>query len=147
MQKTTSSFLFSKVSRLDNFPPFSSSRYGLQMTPVSLLHYALRWRKHSLTIRFTDASSSTGLEFQTHLTGHGRPRPDLSNIIASTMRSDPASRGARKAHGHSHRTWVYISGPNGFIASGKKACEEEDMRARAGGEGGAVEVFAASWDP
>ena len=87
----------------------------------------------------TGSLRKSGLEVQAHLTGQGRPRPDLSQILASTINPNHAPSIADK----NHQTWVYISGPKGFIAAGKKACEEENIKAG----GNVVEIFAASWDP
>lgn len=67
-----------------------------------------------------------GFELRKFLTGPGRSRADLVSELEDII------------HGGG-RTWVYISGPSGFIDAGKIACEAVRHSAD-------VEYYAASWD-
>lgn len=66
-----------------------------------------------------------GLEIQTFLTGPGRARVDIDQVLGDVREAEPKGR-----------TWVYISGPNPFIEAGKRACKAA----------GDVEFYAASWE-
>ena len=56
-----------------------------------------------------------GLELRKYLTGSGRARVDLRQELSEIC---------VKARQYSGRSWVYISGPNKYIESGKEACKE-----------------------
>ncbi|KAG4437822.1 hypothetical protein IFR05_006709 [Cadophora sp. M221] len=80
-------------------------------------------------------TSSSALEIRIHLTGDDRPRLSVEDALDEILSQDaqktsPASGNAK--------TWVYISGPNAFIAAGESACRE---RARRG-----VEWYGAKWE-
>ena len=65
-----------------------------------------------------------GLEVRRFLTGEGRKRVDLKEVVRGCVREG-------------ERTWCYVSGPGGFLEGGKEACK---------GVGKGVEVYAAKWD-
>lgn len=69
--------------------------------------------------------SCEGLELRTCLTGPGRHRVDMRQVLLDWRERD--------RHG---RSWVYISGPKAYIRAAEEACREV----------GGVDVFAASWD-
>lgn len=77
-----------------------------------------------------------GFELRKCLTGPGRSRVDLERTL-----SDICSQGRTDGHPcGGRRSWVYISGPNKFIESGKEACRavkrlEADL-----------DFYAASWE-
>ncbi|KAH7327415.1 hypothetical protein BKA65DRAFT_566857 [Rhexocercosporidium sp. MPI-PUGE-AT-0058] len=78
---------------------------------------------------------SSALDVRIHLTGDGRPRLSvgdaLDEILSEGVLRNPEASGAAK-------TWVYISGPNAFIANGKTACRDRQQRG--------VEWYGAKWE-
>lgn len=72
--------------------------------------------------------SSEGLEVHKYLTGPGLQRVNLDNALEN------ARSGSEKG---GDKMWVYISGPNAFIAAAEEACKVAT---------GPVDFYAASWD-
>ena len=89
-----------------------------------------------IEVPFLSNASAAGsaLQLQTYLTGPGRPRLDLGQKLAEI----------REEAGLRESTWVYLSGPDGFIAAGERACKEAATEA-AGAETGKVEHYGARW--
>jgi len=91
------------------------------------------WQKCSIiwSVKSTDfvelpfIEKCEGLEMQTYLTGPGRARVDVDQVLGDVREAEPKGR-----------TWVYISGPNPFIEAGKRACKAA----------GDVEFYAPSWE-
>ncbi|KAF2763288.1 hypothetical protein EJ05DRAFT_33023 [Pseudovirgaria hyperparasitica] len=97
-----------------------------------------------------------GLSIEAHQTGTGRPRLDIArtlhdvcNASASASAPDPSAvpekpRSIRKeirksltpSTTHERSTWVYISGPGGFIDAAEAECRKID----------GLDWFAARWD-
>ena len=78
--------------------------------------------------------STEGLEFRPYLTGNGRKRLDVGKVLDEIIDSGNLEMGERQKQ----KTWVYISGPNAFIAAGEAACKERLARG--------VEWYGARWD-
>ena len=66
-----------------------------------------------------------GLEMKTYLTGQGRKRVDVEEVLKNVAEKEPRTG----------RTWVYVSGPNAFIEGAKRSCKEAE-----------VEFYGASWE-
>ncbi|KAL8691469.1 MAG: hypothetical protein Q9218_003313 [Villophora microphyllina] len=92
------------------------------------------WRKCVIawSIRETDYADLPGLQetsnlsVQVCLTGPGRPRQNIQDIMTET----------RKNIGPDASIWTYISGPKGFIENAKTICKAMPH----------VDIFAADWE-
>ena len=71
-----------------------------------------------------------GLELRKYLTGPGKSRVDLGQELSELCVKEKRE-GAR--------AWVYISGPNKYIESGREACKEVKQQTD-------LDFYAASWD-
>jgi hypothetical protein len=78
-----------------------------------------------------------GLEVRIHLTGKGRSRLSVDDSLDEILEEDQKRCRASKTTSVSS-TWVYISGPNPFIAAGEEACKKRH-------ENG-VDWYGAKWD-
>ncbi|KAG0648785.1 Ferric reduction oxidase chloroplastic [Hyphodiscus hymeniophilus] len=79
-------------------------------------------------------SPNSALEVRTNLTGPGKKRLDVGQVLDEILAADVASSNPKVKPS----AWVYISGPNAFIAAGETACKE---RCQLG-----VEWYGARWD-
>lgn len=92
------------------------------------------WRRCIInwSVRETDYSDilplmpTSDIELQICLTGSGKPRQDISEILSRITQDMPPNASA----------WAYISGPRGFIENAKRACKATSR----------VEYFAACWE-
>jgi hypothetical protein len=75
-----------------------------------------------------EASPSSSLEVRIHHTGTGRKRMVPGDILDEILSSTRVNQS----------TWVYLSGPNAFIASGEEACKSRQTRG--------VDFYGARWD-
>lgn len=83
------------------------------------------------------SDSKSGFELRKHLTGNGKRRMDAGAVLDEILGSDSANE--ETAFGSEERSlWVYISGPNAFIAAGEEACKAR--------QGRGVEWYGARWD-
>ena len=71
-----------------------------------------------------------GFELRKSLTGPGRTRVDMRRALSEICVKD---------NREGKRSWVYISGPNQYIESGKEACR--DMKQQSN-----LDFYAASWE-
>ncbi|KAL8640295.1 MAG: hypothetical protein Q9226_008764, partial [Calogaya cf. arnoldii] len=69
---------------------------------------------------------TSDVELQVCLTGPGKPRQDITAMLSGITQNMPPKA----------RTWVYISGPKGFIEAAKRGCKATPK----------VEYYAASWE-
>lgn len=81
-----------------------------------------------------EATRAPNLEVRVHLTGKGRERLNIGQVLADECGVSP-SPPMNSSKSSKYSTWVYLSGPNAFIEMGEKACK--------GLQG--VECFGAKW--
>ncbi|MCJ1476012.1 hypothetical protein MMC13_004676 [Lambiella insularis] len=115
--------------------PCAEARSPQSVSPPSKLPTSSTWQRCVIfwSVRADDyvelpflKDSTSALEFHVHRTGHGRPRLDIDASLTAVCGLEAAAAS----------TWVYLSGPNAFIADGERAC-----KARKG-----VEWYGARWD-
>lgn len=82
------------------------------------------------------------IAFDKHITGRGRSRLDFSTLLREHVQRTKGER-----------TWMYLSGPSGFMDNGKQACvdlvwEMKGSRKKVDGKGqhGDLDWYCAQWD-
>ncbi|KUJ09556.1 uncharacterized protein LY89DRAFT_675728 [Mollisia scopiformis] len=82
--------------------------------------------EHFIQLPELSSAPSSGLDVRVHLTGPGKQRLSVDDALDRILGEGASS------------TWVYISGPNAFIAAGEMACKKRQERG--------VEWYGARWD-
>ncbi|KAI9809562.1 MAG: hypothetical protein M1827_006797 [Pycnora praestabilis] len=80
-------------------------------------------------------TSTSALEVRVHFTGKGRSRLSVGDALDEFLSADGEE--LRTSSGLASM-WVYLSGPNAFIAAGEAACKAREERR--------VDWFGAKWD-
>lgn len=116
----------------------------LSMQPMTSSENERLWKRCIVlwTVRSDDyidlpglsETSVPGLEIRVHKTGQGKPRLDIGEAIDKILEENIAGR----KQGEDESMWVYVSGPNAFIATGLEACKERRDRG--------VEPYGAKWE-
>lgn len=116
------------------FRAIHPERLATDAKPPSLTDSRAVWRRCIIRwsvreedyVDLPDLRQSSGVELHVCLTGAGRPRADVRQIMSEVRQSLPPTAAI----------WAYISGPKGFIENAKVVCKEISN----------VTVHAASWE-
>ena len=84
------------------------------------------------------AKTETHLTLDKHITGTGRPRLDFATVMPSYLNENES-------------TWVYFSGPNGFMNAGEQVCIDLKSSRKKSAKAAKVksqllEWYCARWD-
>ncbi|KAE8445704.1 hypothetical protein EG329_012883 [Mollisiaceae sp. DMI_Dod_QoI] len=90
--------------------------------------------EHCIDLPELKGTSTSSLDVRLHVTGGGRARLSVGDALDQILDEDVADSSASG----SASTWVYISGPNAFIAAGETACKERQEKG--------VDWHGARWD-